>query len=214
MTTLIKAATLSCLGFLLSSSCYAQNWYGGIGIGSSSIDTSSYDLTLADFSIPGLSVTSSVSDDDSGIKLFAGYNVNKNLAIEFGFMDLGDILEFRIRGEDTDALSPTFGDVTTINSTTSVDGIFGSAVYQWPLSNTISFKGKLGMLFWNADASGSYVVNSGGSIFESSGTVSDDGQDLTYGIELDINWIGFEYEVYQLEDEDIEYIGVKATYNF
>jgi OmpA-OmpF porin, OOP family len=41
--------------------------------------------------IPGVTASFDMEDSDTAVKLFAGFNFNPNFAVEFGYVDLGEI---------------------------------------------------------------------------------------------------------------------------
>lgn len=91
--------------------------YGGISVGRSSADFDEARVTR-DLLGPGFAATSISDDDrDTGYKVFGGYQVNKNFAVEAGYFDLGKFNftattapagtltgNFRVRGLNLDAV--------------------------------------------------------------------------------------------------------------
>lgn len=94
-----------------------------------------------------------IDDADMGWKLFGGYSFHPNLAVEFGYLDLG---QFDGEGGLTGSWEAT--------------GINVSALGVWPLANQFSLLGKIGATRWDVDN------NLGGL------SASDNGTDLSYGI--------------------------------
>jgi OOP family OmpA-OmpF porin len=60
---------------------------GSLGVSHTSIDKSSFDAALT--SLGATNLSSSVSENDVGFKLQAGYQVNSYLAVEGGYVNLG-----------------------------------------------------------------------------------------------------------------------------
>ena len=90
-TRALSLMTLAVMAVLASPAVLAQDsgWYGGFNVGQSraTID----DQRITD-SLLGNGFTSvSISDDnsDTGYKIFGGYQLNRNFAIEGGYFDLG-----------------------------------------------------------------------------------------------------------------------------
>ena len=107
--------------------------------------------------------TTSCDDEDSSWKIFGGYQFNKNLALEFGYADLG---------EATASVSvPPF----TINGTLEATVWELVAVGSLPLADRFSIFGKIGL--YRADTDISASVPGLGSASE-----SDSNTDLTFGI--------------------------------
>lgn len=83
---------LIALAVLASSSALAQDtpgWYAGANVGrtKASFDTPA---TLAAFGSPGFNVNATSRDDrGTGYKLYGGYQLNRNFAVEGGYFDLG-----------------------------------------------------------------------------------------------------------------------------
>jgi len=70
----------------LSGSAFAQaneGWYAGVSVGSA-------DQKDACTGLGGIGFVGSCDDTDTGWKIFAGLQFNKNWGVEFGFVDLGE----------------------------------------------------------------------------------------------------------------------------
>ena len=67
----------------------STGWYGGLSIGQSraKIDDARITSTLLGAGFTSTSITH--DDRDTGYKVFAGYRINRNFALEGGFFDLG-----------------------------------------------------------------------------------------------------------------------------
>src|SRR5450830_811040 len=66
-----------------------SGWYGGINIGQSRAKID--DARITSSLLGGGLTTTSINDNDrdTGYKLFGGYKINKNFAVEGGYFDLG-----------------------------------------------------------------------------------------------------------------------------
>lgn len=91
ITTMLAASSLALGSMALAPAASAQvaGWYVGAGFGSSrtDIDTGRVNAGLAALGLTGVATTA--DETDTGWKLFAGYQVNRNFAIEAGYVDLG-----------------------------------------------------------------------------------------------------------------------------
>jgi OOP family OmpA-OmpF porin len=116
--------------------------YVGANFGQSSIDLCS-----------GLAVTG-CDDDDTGWKVYGGYDINPYFAVEAGYADLGD---FSVA-------------IPGITVTGEYDGMFIDAKGSLPIGDAFSVFAKLGVLFWDVEGANAAVG------------YSEDGSDLSYGL--------------------------------
>lgn len=131
-------------------------------------------------------------DEDTGFKLFGGYKFNRNLAVEGGFVD--------------------FGEISASNATSSVtvssDALFAAAVGILPVSSNFSVFGKLGFFMWDLTGTGTGI-----------GTVSDDGTDILIGLGLGFDiterlTIRAEWEDYDGGGDGVTFLSAGLQYNF
>jgi hypothetical protein len=87
----------------------------------------------------------------------------------------------------------------------SVPGLSGKL----PLSDSVSLSARAGAYFWELDSKFAFQDTIEGNF---SGSESDDGQDIYYGLGLDIGWFGLFYEVYDIDDEDVDFLGVSPSF--
>lgn len=163
---LAKAAFAALLLVGLSSNASAQNWYGGFGVGQSKADVDcdpDYTAIFADISC-------SADDTGTGWKLFLGNQFNPNVAVEFGYVDLG---EFKLTGLDS-----FFGSTL---ATAEANGFNVAIVGSSPASSNTVFMGKIGLFMWNADV----TINT--SNFGSA-SEDDSGTDLMIGFGARFNF--------------------------
>lgn len=129
-------------------------------------------------------------DDDTGYKIFGGYNLGLiplvDLAVEGAYVDFG-----------------TFnGTVDGTNSDLDVDGWTGAGLAGVKLG-PVGLFAKAGFISWDGDVDG---------------FGSDDGTDPLYGIGARLTLFSLqvraEYERYDLDDVDIDYISVGAAFTF
>lgn len=158
--------------------------YAGLGFGQ----------TTADFT--DCSISTTCDDSDTGFKIFGGYRFNQNFALEGGYADLGEST-FSIPG-----FASGQAEATTI---------FVHAIGMLPITPTVSVYGKAGLHRWDAEETGQIT----GTPF----SVSDDGVDLTFGLGLQANLskqfsVRLEWESYDLDDSDVQFIGISAILHF
>lgn len=125
-------ATFVMLG--CTAPAYASNWYvlGAVSQSQVNLDSSSLDTVLSDNGATSLS--SSDSGTNNQWRLQAGYQVNPNLALEAGYIDLGK-----------STYKATFsGGKTTADWTSG--GVDVAAVGILPINTNFSLLGKLGAI--------------------------------------------------------------------
>lgn len=116
-----------------------QRWYLGLSVGQGEVDIDEGSVQIIG------ATASSVSKDetDTAWKAFAGYRFSRNLAIEGGYMDLG---EFSVRRNMT---APAIGSVAASIEAT---GWFVDAVGILPVGTNLELFGKLGGIYTTTEA--------------------------------------------------------------
>lgn len=97
-------------------------------------------------------------DSDTGYKLMGGWEFNKNFAVEGSYVDLGEVSVSQ----------------TGASASAGLDGFNVAAVGSIPLAAKAAVFGKAGAYLWDANA----VASVGGA----TGSASDSGTDLMFGI--------------------------------
>ncbi len=145
---------------------------------------------IGDIGIPGL--PTSIDEDDTAIKLFAGYNFDLpaiDLGIEAGWVDFGEV--------DL----PVLGDELLVD--TSGINIWGIASLD---AGLIDIFGKFGYIAWDVEASFQGLSE------------SDDGSDIGYGVGVRFNLASIEvrgeYELYDLDGTDLSMLSVGVAFHF
>ncbi|WP_075187434.1 porin family protein [Teredinibacter haidensis] len=159
---------------------------GSLGMTSSTVTYSNYDGEF--------------DDDDTGYKIFAGYNLGLvpfiDLAIEGSYVDFG-----KSGGE---LLSQEFGTEKFSTERTAWD-LFGLAGFT---TGPVAFFGKVGVVSWDTEV----------SIQDVEDTLKDDGSDLAYGVGAKFQLMSFsvraEYEYFDFEHIDTDMISVGAAFTF
>ncbi len=121
-----------------SGAARAQVWYAGAGIGQSGADTcSSLNLLDQGFSCSG-------NESSTGWKVFAGYEISRNLAVEGGYVDFG---KFQTSASGTIFLQPG-----TVTGSVKGSGFSLDAVGTLPFGKAFGLFGRIGVLAWSLDA--------------------------------------------------------------
>ena len=132
----VRKLSVIALAVLGSASVLADNplgWYAGGNIGRTDAD---FDIprNISPFVGPGVVVNSGSQDDrDRGYKLFGGYQLNRNFAIEGGYFDLGNY-DYRL----------TTTPAGTFNGDLRVRGLNLDLVGIIPVSERFSVFGRVG----------------------------------------------------------------------
>ena len=116
------------------SQASAQGFYMGASFGKTDADRGN--------AVPALISSGSVDGSDNGIKLFGGFAFNRNIAVEMAFVDLGEL-----------TYSGTYFGTPAANGTLETSGFNFAFVGSIPLNPSFSLFGKLGLFFWEAEAS-------------------------------------------------------------
>ncbi|HAW14404.1 MAG TPA: hypothetical protein DCW37_04255 [Cellvibrionales bacterium] len=153
----------------------------------------SLDLTRADIDLG----VEGIDDTDTSFAIAAGYRVNENLSIELGFQDFGEI---NVSGGGSSAKI-------------GADAIQLSVIGSMPISENAGVYAELGLDSWDADLTYSNVPEIG------SGSESEDGTDIFYGIGAYVSLseavnLKFEYQMHELDETDIDVLGLGVTFSF
>ncbi|HEX5057223.1 MAG TPA: outer membrane beta-barrel protein [Gammaproteobacteria bacterium] len=197
---------------------YCHGWYIGIGAGISTYDLpndlestlNDLDQATSDLNDLGVDASFDADDSDTAAKIFGGFNINPYFGIEFGYIDLGETTaDFSL---DSDGNLFPSGE-TRVGSSFSVDGFNAGVVGSLPFSDLISLNGRAGVYFWNSKSEFS-ARDTTGAFFNDSFSESDNGNDIYYGVGLDIGWFGLFYEIYDIDGDDINLAGISAKFSF
>jgi len=165
----------SCLFVALMSFMHqsvAEDFYIGAGFGFIKTDTG--------FSNP--TGTAHIDEDDSGIKLFAGLQLNKNIAVQFHYADLGVASIIGDSGDRFDLDGDTFEFFSEGSKLSSdIESIGVSLLVGMDAAANINPYIKFGLQRWEADV----TVVSPPFINE---TISDDDTEAFLGIGIDFKF--------------------------
>ena len=146
-----------------------KGWYLGVSAGQTKADVD--EAAFNSIYVAGGFTSASTSSDekDTGWKVFGGYQLSKNWAVEGAYVDLGKATT------KTTATGPA-GEYTGEGKT---KGWSFSGVGTLPVSDSFAVFGKLGAFLWDVDSKCN-KVSGAGSCAASTNNAS--GTDLTYGI--------------------------------
>ena len=186
--------------FSQETSEYQKRFYvlGSVGIVDFNVEGS--DLQDVDTDLVNLGFASSrTSTDDEGVmfKIGAGFDFSKYVSIEGGYTDLGT-LEIK---------TATTGPSENFSLDIEPDGFEISGLLKYNINDQALVFGRVGLLFWEADAT---ISSSLGSIK----VELDDGTDITLGIGLEYSFFRIEYQYYKLGDEDLNTFQFSLVYKF
>ena len=195
---------------LLFASCaWSQEevgFYAGASFGATRADAgdSARDLRNDLVAIGFSSAQASIDESSTGYKIFAGYQLNRNFALEGYYAHLGEY----------DLSASTTGPVVNASGEVEVKGFGIDAVAILPFNSALSGLARIGLFRWDADMN-IRAVGPGGT---ATGSDSDDGTDLKLGI--GIEWklgpqlrLRGELEYYTFDDA-ITMLSVGLLYRF
>jgi OmpA-OmpF porin, OOP family len=114
----------------------AEGGYAGASFGKTSVDLEC-----------DLDITCAADDSDTGFKVYGGYQFTPNLAVEFGYVDLGEV-----------TASGTDSFLGTTSVLIEASGFTLAAVGTIPLGDRFGLLGKAGFFRWDVDASATSSV--------------------------------------------------------
>lgn len=161
---LFSAVIAFFLGVALAPPASAAEVGGYFGVAAGQTDA---DLGVSDFD-DGSITSGSVDDTDTGTKLFGGYKFTENVAIEGGFVDLGEVTFTGV----SNGFGFLYG-AGPVAFDIEADGLFVAGVFGTTFNKGAVFA-KIGFMMWDAEAT---LVDSDG-VF----SADDDGTDLMFGL--------------------------------
>ncbi len=156
----------------------AAQYYAGASVGSTTVDLCDLGLTGCD-------------DDGTGLKLFAGREINQNLAVELAWVDLGAL-----------TASLPGGSVVL-----EFEGIQVAALGIRPLNPRWRVFGKVGLYLWDLRARGP------------GGSFNDDGTNIMFGVGAGWNIargidVRFEWERFDIDGDDFDMLSAGVQFSF
>jgi len=184
-------------------------WYGGISVGQSSakIDDAKITSNLLGGGFASASVSS--DDSDNGYKLFGGYRLNRNFALEGGYFDLGKF-----------GYTATTVPAGTLTGTIKLRGLNLDVVGIVPINEKFSAFGRIGLNY--AEARDSFSGTGSVTVLNPSPSKRDVNYKLGLGIQYDFTpslGMRVEAERYRIDDAvgskgDIDLVTVGLLYRF
>jgi len=207
-------------------------WYIGAGAGQSNYsDWSSTDITgLRDEFGSGLGVvnfdgTQSASSDDNatGYKLFGGYTFYKNIAVEFSYINMGNVdANSRASGTFYDAMDNSVDGDLFASANAKVEAITLDAAMSFPIASVAAVIVKGGI--YGADTKLQLSAGSSFSVENYYSSETDGSSGLHYGIGVNFmvtDAIGLRAEwerLYQVEansgKNNVDLLSASLLYNF
>ena len=207
------ARTLGLIGFVVMGSAYAEDdryWYAGANIGQARAKID--DARITSQLLAGGLATTSITDQDSktGFKLFGGYQLNKRLALEAGYFDLGQF-----------GYSAVTVPAGTLSGNIKLNGWNLDLVGLLPINERFSAFGRLGVNY--AQAKDTFTATGGvNPPANSSPSHNSTHYKMGLGLQYDLNpdlGLRLEGERYRVDDAvgnlgDINMLSLGVVYRF
>lgn len=212
ITSISGKLGLAALAASLSPLVMAQQdsgWYGGLSVGRSMATIDDARIT-AQLKALGLATTS-IADRErsSGYKLFGGYELNRNVAIEAGIFDLGKF-----------GYTATTAPPGTLTGDIRLKGLNLDLVGKWPVTDKFSVMGRVGVA--NTRAQDRFVGTGAVIVTNPSPSKRETNLKVGLGMGYDFNeslGARVEYERYRINDAignkgHVDLVSVGLVYRF
>ncbi len=155
-------------------------------------------------------VSSRLDEEDNGYSIFFGLPINKDFDVEVSYNNFGEASlsgvsgnQFRLNGTLYE-----FNQTATIKAEAKSYGI--AVKPKLSINKNFDLVGTLGAHKWDSDLTVRGTT--------ASGSGSDDGVDLFYGVGVKANFnnisVGLNYNIYKLDDEEVKSMGVRVSAAF
>jgi OOP family OmpA-OmpF porin len=193
----------------VASTSTATGWYGGFNVGQSRANIDDGRISSSLLGAGFASSTISHDERDSGYKIFAGYKVNRNFALEGGYFDLGKF-----------GFTATTVPAGTFNGNIKLRGFNLDAVGIVPLADRFSLFGRVGVNY--AEAKDSFSGTGAVTVTNRNPSKSEANYKLGIGLQYDFtNALGvrLEAERYRINDAvgnrgDVDLVSLGLGYRF
>ena len=186
-----------------------SGWYAGANVGQSRAKID--DARITSSLLGGGLATTSIDDNDrdTGYKLFGGYKINKNFALEGGYFDLGRF-----------GFTATTLPAGTLSGKIKLNGLNLDAVGILPISEKFSAFGRLGMNY--AQAKDSFSGTGAVAVLDPNPSKREANYKFGLGLQYDFTQslgMRLEAERYRINDAvgnkgDIDLLSVGLVYRF
>lgn len=189
-----------------------SGFYGVVSAGYAKYDT---DTT-------GLSITTE-DDTDTGYSIGIGYEFNKYLSFEAGYLDLGETSIGSSAASSGTLYGKPYTFTGTLTATAETDGYYIGPIVSLPFSDKCEAYAKIGVYVWDldADATATGTLTYDSVVYAGSvqASASDDGTDLYYGLgtSYDITdkfTVRADWTRYDIESDDVDLFAVGAVFKF
>jgi len=155
-------------------------------------------------------VSSRLDEEDNGYSIFFGLPINKDFDVEISYNYFGEASlsgvsgnQFRLNGTLYE-----FNQTATIKAEAKSYGV--AVKPKLNINKNLDLVGTLGAHRWDVDANVNGTTTSGSG--------SDDGVDLFYGVGLKANFnnisVGVNYNIYKLDSEEVKSMGLRVSAAF
>jgi hypothetical protein len=172
-----------------------SGWYASYGVGESDSDFKVEQISGSVFTEEIPAASFSTEGDTRRIAL--GYNVDAKISYELGQMELekvAGIKEYNLSNGDT------------LSAVADVEGYYIAAISKYKASNMITITGRLGYYMWE--------MRTAETVNDVQNISSDDDDDFFYGLGMEIGWLGIEYDILDIDGQDVKYLGATLKYTF
>ncbi|MDP1683438.1 MAG: outer membrane beta-barrel protein [Burkholderiales bacterium] len=200
------------VGAALSQQAFAADsgFYADIGVGYAKADLGS----TAGFT---------VDDTDTSYSLGLGYNFNKNISVEGGYLKLGKASLSSSGSVSGTYYGSPFTATGTLGASAEVDGFYLGPVFRYPVTEKIEILGRVGAYIWEADlkasASGSLVYAGTTYAGNVSASKTEKGTDAYYGLGLNYKLndrigVGMDWTRFDIDGTDVDNISARLKISF
>jgi len=208
------------LSLTLCGAAFAQDEgpYIGAGAGQSKVKDPGSCSDLAGLFNPGFSC--SITDTDTGWKVFGGYQANRNVAIEASYVDLG---ASKLSASGTVTLPPTVQ--ATASGKITATGFSFDVILSAPITEAFSVSARAGLFAWTLKTSVSATASNGITTASASQSDSTSGNAFDFGIGARYDFgrnVGVRVEFQRFKDvgddttgkSDVDLISASLVYLF